>query len=66
MILYAEPKFVEVIVSAIETITHNTKLFILTKPAGTEVCVPVGHHVKIRALIKGTVQINCNKVVHKI
>jgi cytochrome-b5 reductase len=47
------PIFHNFIVSAIEAVSHNTKLFVLAKPPGIELCVAAGQYVRMRALIKG-------------
>ena len=39
--------------TAIENVTHNTKLFVLANPVDKDLHVPAGHHVKIRALVEG-------------
>jgi hypothetical protein len=49
----AGPQFYKLNVTAIENVTHNTKLFVLANPVDKDLHVPAGHHVKIRALVEG-------------
>ena len=45
------PLFHKLVVNSIQTVTHNTKLFTLTKPVGMD--LHAGQFVRVRATIEG-------------
>lgn len=56
---YLGPKFHELVVTSIESVTHDTKLLTLANPVDSDLTVPPGQHIKIRASIKGTQCFTC-------
>ena len=48
-----EPRFHEGTIESIESVTHDTKLFTVRLPEASFMLVPTGHHVSIKANIRG-------------
>lgn len=56
---YLGPEFHQLVVTSIESVTHDTKLLTLAIPVGKDLTVPPGQHIKIRASIKGIHYCTC-------
>ena len=48
-----EPRFREGTIESIESVSHDTKLFTVKLPEASFMLVPTGHHVSIKANIRG-------------